>query len=97
MLEEALELAAEVTEAGTQEARDRGGGAFAAYSDEELAADMCARWPHLGPSRELVRTTYRIGSGRAWRILSRWASSPSSATERQWDRADSGQVSTGNG
>lgn len=43
-----------------------------AMSDEELAADMCVRWPSARPSRESVRLAYRIGSGRARRILSRW-------------------------
>jgi Protein of unknown function (DUF2637) len=80
MLKEALDLVAEITEDGTQEGRDRESGAFAAYSDDELAADMCTRWPHTRPSRESVRTTYRIGSGRARRILSRWTRSPSPAT-----------------
>lgn len=45
---------------------------FADRSDEELAADMCTRWPERRPSRESVRVTYRIGSGRARRLLDRW-------------------------
>jgi hypothetical protein len=41
-------------------------------SDEELAADMCLRWPDTRPSRESVRMAYRIGSSRARRLLGRW-------------------------
>lgn len=39
---------------------------------DELAADMRARRPHQRPSRETVRMTYRIGSGRVRRILDTW-------------------------
>jgi hypothetical protein len=72
MLEDAFNLAAQISEEGTTTSRGRAAGAFTACSDDELTADMCARWPHIRPSRESVRTTYQIGSGRARRILGRW-------------------------
>jgi hypothetical protein len=46
--------------------------AFADRPDEELVTDMCLRWPGARPSRESVRTTYRIGAGRARRIVDQW-------------------------
>jgi hypothetical protein len=47
-----------------------------ARTDDELIADMRTRWPAHRPSREAVRTTYRIGSARARRILDSWDRSP---------------------
>jgi hypothetical protein len=41
-------------------------------TDDELVADMRSRWPARRPSREAVRTAYRIGSVRAGRILESW-------------------------
>lgn len=69
LLDEAF---AQVVELTAQEARPPQEPPRLAVTDDDLAADMRTRWPHARPSRELVRTTYRIGSGRARRLLGRW-------------------------
>jgi hypothetical protein len=70
LLEEALRQVAELVEEDSRPVR--AAVQLSVLSDEELAADMCARWPDVRPSRESVRMAYRIGSGRARRILGRW-------------------------
>jgi hypothetical protein len=70
LLDEALDQIAELAGGSPHPARPS--IAACRRSDEELAADMCDHWPDTRPSREWVRTTYRIGSGRARRIRSRW-------------------------
>lgn len=69
LLEEAFEQVMDLTGDGSRPADET---SRAVVTDEELAADMRRRWPHARPSRELVRTTYRIGSGRARRLLGWW-------------------------
>jgi hypothetical protein len=71
-------LASEVLPAGSGCAER---GAPRDRTDAELAADMRTHWPVHRPSREAVRTTYRIGSTRASRILRNW-----SAAQPQADR-----------
>lgn len=68
LLEDAFTLIAELT------GRPDGVGQAepSAHSDDELIADMRARWPLRRPSREAVRTAYRIGSARAGRIVESW-------------------------
>jgi hypothetical protein len=76
LLEEAFGLVTEMTGGAARSERSAEGAGPAARSDEEIAADMRARWPTARPSRESVRMTYRIGSGRARRLLSRWTAGP---------------------
>ncbi len=82
MIEDAIrmasELASEVPPEGSGLAER---GMRGDRTDAELAADMRTRWPVRRPSREDVRTTYRIGSTRASRLLHNW-----NAAQPQADR-----------
>jgi hypothetical protein len=71
LLEDAFILISELT--GAQRLPvDEGKAELPVRTDDELIADMRARWPRHRPSRETVRTAYRIGSVRAGRILESW-------------------------
>jgi len=70
LLPDALAMAAELT--GHQLPSGGGQAELPVRTDAELIADMRERWPHRRPSREAVRTTYRIGSARAARVLQAW-------------------------
>ncbi len=81
MLEDAFSQVATLTSQIGRPSGDVEHDGFAGRTDDELAADMRARWPHQRPSRETVRMTYRIGSGRARRILSTWTCAQPSAAD----------------